>query len=58
MYGSIVTVLNIDNMLIPCVRMLGIVHVKNMYNHHVDDLDIAIHLGVEDRGFGELGFQL
>jgi hypothetical protein len=38
--------------------MLGIVHEKNMHDHPVDDLGLAIRLGVEDCGFGDLGVQL
>jgi hypothetical protein len=37
--------------------MLGIVHVKYMNDHHVDDLGLAICLGVEGSEFGELGVQ-
>jgi hypothetical protein len=57
MYGSIVAVLNIGKTLIPCVGVLGIVHVQDMHDHPVDDLSLAIHLGVEGSGFGELGVQ-
>jgi hypothetical protein len=57
MYGIVVTVLNIGQTLIPCAWVLGIVHVQNMHNHHVDDLDLTICLGVEGYGFGELGVQ-
>jgi hypothetical protein len=35
--------------------MLGIVHVKNMHDYHVEDLGLDIRLGVEGRGFGDLG---
>jgi hypothetical protein len=38
--------------------MLGIVHVQDMHDHPVDDLSLAIRLGVEGHGFGELGVQL
>jgi hypothetical protein len=37
--------------------MLGIVHVQDMHDHPVDDLGLAIRLGVEGSGFGELGVQ-
>jgi hypothetical protein len=57
MYGSIVDVLNIGNNPIPCVGILGIVHVQNMHDHPIDDLDLAIRLGVEGSGFGDLGAQ-
>jgi hypothetical protein len=52
MYGSIVTVLNIGKTLIPCVRILGIVHAQDMHDHPIDDLGLAIRLGVEGSGFG------
>jgi hypothetical protein len=55
MYGVVVTVLNIGKTLIPCAWMLGIVHAQNMHDHHVDDLGLAICLGVEGHGFGDLG---
>jgi hypothetical protein len=55
MYGSIVTDLNTWNTLIPYAWMLGIVHAQDMHDHHVDDLSLAIHLGVEGSQFGELG---
>jgi hypothetical protein len=57
-YGYFVIVLNKGKTLIPCAWMIGIVHVKNMHDHHVDDLGLAIHLGVEGCGFGELGVHL
>jgi hypothetical protein len=37
--------LNIGKTLIPCVQMLGIVHAKNMRDHPIDDLSLAICLG-------------
>jgi hypothetical protein len=55
MYESIVIVLNIWKTLIPCARVLVIVHVQDMHDHHVDDLGLAIRFGVEGSGFGELG---
>jgi hypothetical protein len=57
MYGSVVAVMNIGNILIPCARVLGIVHAQDMHDHLVDELSLAIHLGVEGSGFGELGVQ-
>ena len=47
--------LNIGKTLIPCEGILIIVHVYDMHDHLVDDLHLAIHLGVEGSGFGELG---
>jgi hypothetical protein len=57
MYGFFVAVLNIGKTLIPCVWMLGIVHAQDMHDHLVDNLGLAIRLGVEGNGFGELGVQ-
>jgi hypothetical protein len=49
--------LDIGKTLIPCVRVLGIIHVKDMHNHSIYNLGLAICLGVEGHGFGELGVQ-
>ena len=49
--------LDIGKALIPCVRVFGIIHEQNMHNHLIYDLDLAICLGVEGCGFGELGVQ-
>jgi hypothetical protein len=57
MYGSVAAMLNIGKNLIPCVGMLRIVHAQDMHNHLLDDLSLAIRLGVEGSGFGELGIQ-
>jgi hypothetical protein len=57
MYGYVVIVVNIGKNLIPCAHMLGILNVKNMQDHLVDNLGLAICLGVEGHGFGELGVQ-
>jgi hypothetical protein len=57
MYGFVVTMTNIGNTLIPCVWMLGIIHAQDMHDHPVDDLGLAICLGVQWHGFGELGVQ-
>jgi hypothetical protein len=57
MQGSIVAMLNIGETLIPCARVLGIMHVQDKHDHSIYDLDLAICLGVEGRGFGELGVQ-
>jgi hypothetical protein len=37
--------------------MLGVVHEQDMHDHPIDDLCLAISLGVEGNGFGELGVQ-
>jgi hypothetical protein len=57
MQGSVVAMLDIGKALIPCVRVLGIIHAKDMHNHLIYDLGLAICLGVEGHGFGELGVQ-
>ena len=57
MQGPIVVMMDIGKALIPCVRVLLIIHEKDMHNHSIDDLDLAICLGVEGHGFGELGVQ-
>jgi hypothetical protein len=49
--------LDIGNILIPCVRVLGIIHAWNMHDHSIYNLGLAICLGVEGHGFGELGVQ-
>jgi hypothetical protein len=43
------------NTLIPCARVLGIMHVQDMHDHSIYDLILAISLGVEGCGFVELG---
>jgi len=58
MYGSIVAMFNIWKNITLYVWLLGIVHVKYVHDHLVDNLYLAISLGVEGSGFGELGFQL
>jgi hypothetical protein len=47
--------MNIGKTLIPCVGVLGILHLHDMHNHLIDDLNLAICMGVESNGFGELG---
>jgi hypothetical protein len=49
--------LSIGKTPIPCERVLGILHVHDMHDHPIDDLSLAISLGVEGSGFGELGVQ-
>ena len=55
MKSPIVTVLDIGETLIPSTWMLRIVHVQDVHNHSIDDLGLAISLGVERSGFCELG---
>jgi hypothetical protein len=57
MERSVVTMFDIWVTLIPCMRMLRFVHVQDVHNHLIDDLSLAIILGVERSGFCELGVQ-
>ena len=57
MQNLVVVVMDIGKALVPCVRVLLIIHVKNMHNHLIYDLGLVICLGVEGHGFGELGVQ-
>jgi hypothetical protein len=52
MKGLVIDMLDIGKALIPCVRVLGIIHAKDMHNHSIYDPILAICLGVE--GWGEL----
>jgi hypothetical protein len=49
--------MDIGKTLIPCVGVIGIVHAQDMYNHPIDNLSLAIYLGVEGSGFDELSIQ-
>jgi hypothetical protein len=53
----VVVVLNIGKNLIPGTQMLRVVHVQDVHNHPIDDLCLAISLGVESTGFSELDVQ-
>jgi hypothetical protein len=55
MQGSVVAMLNIGENLIPCARVIGLIHAYDMHDHSIYDLGLAICMGVEDHGFGELG---
>ena len=57
MEGPIIAMLYIGEALIPCAWILLVVHMQNVYNHIVDDLFLAISLGMESCGLGELGIQ-
>jgi hypothetical protein len=49
--------LDIGKDLIPCVRVLVIILGKDMHNHSIYDLGLAIYLRVVSHVFGELGVQ-
>jgi hypothetical protein len=55
MESLVVTALNIWETLIPCTWILRFLHAQYVHNHPVDDLYLAICLGVERSGFCELG---
>jgi hypothetical protein len=57
MYGYVVVVLNIGKTLIPGAGVLGIIHAQYVHDHMADNLSLAIRLGVEGSGLGELGVQ-
>ena len=57
MESPVVTVLNIGETLIPCMRMLRFVHAQDVHNHIIDNLSLAISLGVERSRFYDLGVQ-
>jgi len=57
MKGSVVVVFNIEDTLIPCECMFGVLYAQDMHYHYFDDLCLAISLGVKSYGFGEIGVQ-
>jgi hypothetical protein len=57
MESPIVSVLNIGKTLIPCMWILRVVNAQDVHNHSIDDLCLAVSLGVESSVFSELGVQ-
>jgi hypothetical protein len=57
MESHVVVVLDIWKTLVPCTRMLRIVHAHDVHNHLIGELSLTIGLGVESSGFCELGVQ-
>ena len=57
MEKSVIIVLLIGMSLIPCSWMLGVVHAEYVNYHHVDELCLAVSLGIECSRHGELGLQ-
>jgi hypothetical protein len=53
----VVTMLDIWDILFPCKGILRIVHAQDVHNYLIDDLGLAIGLGVERSGFCEIGVQ-
>jgi hypothetical protein len=57
MESPVVAMLDIWETLFLGIEMLRIVHAQDVHNHLIDDLGLAIILGVERSGFCELGVQ-
>jgi hypothetical protein len=57
MESPIVNVLEIWESLVPCMWIIRILHVHNVHNHLIDDLYLAIGLGLESSGFCDLDVQ-
>jgi hypothetical protein len=57
MESLVVVVMKIGKTLIPCTQILRVIHAKDVHNHLIDDLYLAIGLRVEVTGFSELGVQ-
>jgi hypothetical protein len=53
----VVTILNIGETFIPCMWMFRVVHAQDVHNHMIDDLCLAVILGVKSSEFSELGVQ-
>ena len=53
----VVVVLYIGEAFIPCAWMLQVVHAHNVYEHPIDDLCLAISLGLESCGHSKFGIQ-
>jgi hypothetical protein len=54
---SFIAMLNIGKATIPFVWILGFAHAQYMNHHLINDLCIAMILGVEGSRFGDLGVQ-
>jgi hypothetical protein len=48
MQDSFVAMFNIGETLIPCERVLGIIHVQDMHDNSIFNLSFPIYLRVED----------
>ena len=57
MESPVVTMMNIWETLTPCMWILRVLRVQDVYNHTIDDLCLVISLGVESIGFSDLGVQ-
>jgi hypothetical protein len=57
MESHVVILLKIGETLIPCTWILRVVHAQDVHNRPIDDLCLAVCLGMESGGFSELGVQ-
>jgi hypothetical protein len=57
MESFVVVVLNIGKTLIPCTKILRVIHAQDVHNHLIDELCLAIGLRVEGSGFSGLGVE-
>jgi len=53
----VVAVMDIGEAFTPCAWMLRVLHAQNVNDHPIDDVSLAISLGVESCGFSELGIK-
>jgi hypothetical protein len=58
MENPVVTFFNIWETLTPSMWMLRVLHAQYVHNHLIDNLCLAVGLGLESSGFSELGVQL
>jgi hypothetical protein len=57
MERHVVAMLNIGKTFILCTQILRVIHAQDVHNHLIDDLFLAIGLGVERSVISELGVQ-
>ena len=55
MESFVVVMLDIGEASIPSAWILRVVHAQNVHDHHVDNLCLAIILGVASFGLSEFG---
>jgi hypothetical protein len=57
MESHVVDVMNIGKTLIPCTQMIRVLHAQDVHSNTIDEICLAIGLGVESSGFRKLGVQ-
>jgi hypothetical protein len=57
MESHVVLVLNTGKTLIPTTNIIRFIQARDVHNHLIDDLCLAISLSVEGSGFSGLGVQ-